>query len=223
MAISYTMGELLCGFTPEFQIENRLAELIEPNTDATEWTVRLKPDLVFQNGKSITSDDVVYTFRRMLDPKNPMGGASALLGLTYDGISKMDARTVRFTLEQPNAVFPEGLANHFGKIVPVDFDEMNPVGAGPFKLKSFSPGQQIVFEAFPDFWRGAPFLDGVTLIEFNDATARVNALLGGTVDAITQLPGAQMKIGGGQSWIQGAEFPDRRLGANLHACGCETL
>ena len=78
-------------------------------------------------------------------------------------------------------------------IVPVDYDPANPVGTGPYKYDSFTPGEQSRFLKNPDYWEdGKPYADELIIIDFTDDTARVNALLGGQVDAITTLPAAQI-------------------------------
>ena len=97
------------------------------------------------------------------------------------------------TLEFANAGFPDDIGQYFNAIVPTDYDPQNPVGTGPFKYVSFTPGEQAEFEKFPDYWEeGKPYVDKLIIIGFPDATARVNALLGGQVDAIVNLPAAQI-------------------------------
>ena len=63
--------EPLIGLTPEAQPVNVLAEEITPNAKATEWTVRIKQGITFHNGKPLTADDVIYTFRQILNPRPP--------------------------------------------------------------------------------------------------------------------------------------------------------
>ena len=59
--------------------------------------------------------------------------------------------------------------------------------------ESFTPGQQSVFKRFPNYWQHPkPYVDELTIIDFTDDTARVNALLGGQVQAIDNLPTAQI-------------------------------
>ncbi|MGH2894711.1 MAG: ABC transporter substrate-binding protein, partial [Solirubrobacteraceae bacterium] len=78
-------------------------------------------------------------------------------------------------------------------IVPTDYDPKNPVGTGAFMYASFTPGQQSLFKKFPNYWQsGRPYADQLTIIDFTDDTARVNALLGGQVDAIDNLPTGQI-------------------------------
>jgi peptide/nickel transport system substrate-binding protein len=57
---------------------------------------------------------------------------------------------VRIRLQIPNVGFPDDLGQYFNGIVPSDYDPKNPVGTGPFKYKSFSPGQRSVFAKNPD-------------------------------------------------------------------------
>jgi peptide/nickel transport system substrate-binding protein len=96
-------------------------------------------------------------------------------------------------LQFANAAFPDDLGQYFNAIVPTDYDPANPVGTGPFKYESFTPGEQSRFVRNPDYWEnGKPLADELVIIDFTDDTARVNALLGGQVEAITNLPAAQI-------------------------------
>jgi peptide/nickel transport system substrate-binding protein len=79
--------------------------------------------------------------------------------------------------------------------VPVGYDPKSPIGAGPFKFVSFTPGEQSVFTRHPNYWRkDEPYLDEVVIIDFPDDTARVNALISNQVDAISQLPLGQVNV-----------------------------
>ncbi len=184
----------LMGLSNEFQLENRLAEEVSPNADASVWKVKLKSGLEWHDGKPVTADDVVFTFQRTLDPAEPLLGASGLGGLEPNGVVKVDDTTIEFRLTKPNAIFAEGLAMRYNMIVPVGFDPANPVGCGPFKLAEFRPAEQASFTAYEGFWRGAPNISDLTIIEFADEAARVNAFLSDTVHAITQLPRAQVPV-----------------------------
>jgi len=194
IAITFQLYDALLGWDENYKLTNLLAEEVTPNADATVWTVKLRQGVVFHNGAPMTADDVVYSYKRIIDPKNPKMGATQLAALKSSGIKKIDANTVQFTLDSPNSVFDEAMAVYGNTIVPVGFDPKAPVGTGPFKLTSFSPGQQIVFAANTEYWGEKPHVDKLTIIEFADPTARVNALLGGQVDAISDLPSSQVKV-----------------------------
>jgi len=194
IAIQYQLYDGLTGFDLNSQVVNHMAESLTPNADATVWTCKLKSGLTWHDGKPVTADDVVYSFQRILDPKNPKTAASGLVGLTPKGVVKVDNLTVELRLDQPNAVIPEGLAFRGSQVVPLNFDPQKPIGCGPFKLTGFNPGQQFTFAPFASFWAGAPHVDDLTIIEFADDTARVNALSSGQVQAISTLPASQVKV-----------------------------
>jgi peptide/nickel transport system substrate-binding protein len=192
-ALNWTMYEGLMQYSPDLTPELLLAEEVSSNADATEWIVRLKPDILWHDGKPVTADDVVYSFKRIVNPKDPLDGAAGLGGLKTSGITKVDKRTVKFSYEKPNVLLgTDGLTQRLVHIVPVDFDPNNPIGCGPWKLKTFRPGEQFELEAFEDYHGGRPYLDGLKLIEFADPTARFNALVSGQVDALTELPASQI-------------------------------
>jgi len=194
IAIQYCMYDGLTAFDQEAKVANRLAEEITPNADGTVWTARLRPGLSWHDGKPVTADDVVYSFERIVDPKAPKTAAASLTGLEPGGTVKIDDQTVEFRLASPNVLLPEGLAFRGSQLVPVGFDPKKPIGCGPFKLTTFKPGDQFTFAPFAEFWDGSPLIDDLTIIEFADDTARVNALSSGTVQAISQLPAAQIGI-----------------------------
>jgi peptide/nickel transport system substrate-binding protein len=190
----WNLYESLAVRTPDFsELEMLLAESIEPDKRPDSWTIRLKPGLTFHNGKPVTADDVIFSLRRIVDPKDPKVGAASIGYIDEKALRKLDDRTVRVPLKFANSGFPDDLGQYFNSIVPTDYDPKQPVGTGPFKYESFSPGQQSVFTKFADYWeKGKPFVDKLTIIDFADDTARVNALLGGQVDAIDNLPAAQL-------------------------------
>ena len=194
IAITFQLYDALLGWDENYKLMNCLAEEYSANSDATVWTVKLRKGVVFHDGTPMTADDVVYSYLRIINPKSPKMGSTQLAQLPASGIRKIDATTVQFKLDSPNSVFDEAMAVYGNTIVPVGFNPKSPIGTGPFKLKSFSPGQQIVFNANTNYWGEAPHVDELTIIEFEDPSARVNALLGGTVDAISDLPSAEIKV-----------------------------
>jgi peptide/nickel transport system substrate-binding protein len=183
----------------DFQPEMLLAESVEMDGQPDSWTIRLKQGIEFHNGKTVTADDVIFSLRRITDPKNPGTGAVPLGDIDRAGLRKLDERTVRVPLTEPNSGFPDDLGQYFNAIVPTDFDPKNPVGTGAFRFKSFTPGEETRIVKNPNYWRdGEPKLDEVVLIDIPDATARVNALLGGDVDMIMDLPAGQVSTVEGQ-------------------------
>jgi peptide/nickel transport system substrate-binding protein len=191
----WNLYESLAVRTPDFsELEMLIAESIEPaGSKPDAWTVRLKDGIEFHNGKTVGADDVIFSLKRITDPKDPKVGNSSISYIDRDNLKKIDERTVRIPLKLTNAAFADDLGQYFNAIVPTDYDPKKPVGTGPFKYQSFSPGQRSVFVKNPNYWQtGRPYADQLTIIDFPDDTARTNALLGGQVEAINNVPGAQL-------------------------------
>jgi peptide/nickel transport system substrate-binding protein len=179
----------LIGQNPQGKPELVLAQEISPNRDATTWTIRVKRGIEFHDGKELTADDVIYTFRRILNPKSPGAAAAGLALIDAVGMKKRDKYTVEIPCKSPFATLEDSLAiAGYSSIVPVDFDPKKATGTGPFQLVSFTPGQQSTFARFPHYWRsGRPYLDKVVINDFSDETSQVNALLGGQADVVNLL------------------------------------
>ena len=194
IAIQYIMYEGLTAWDFDMNLTNLLAESIEPNADGSVWQVKLRDGVLWHDGKPVTAADVVYSMDRIVDPKDPKVGSAALTGVAPGGTKKIDDLTVEFTLTTPNVLLDENLAERSCKIVPVGFDPKNPIGSGPFKMLEMKPGDQFKWEAFADYWDTPPYVDTLTMIEFADDTARINALQGGQIHAMSQLPKSQAKV-----------------------------
>jgi peptide/nickel transport system substrate-binding protein len=181
--------EPLIGLTPEAQPINVLAEELISNKKATEWTVRVRQGITFHNGKELTADDVIYTFQTILNPKAPGSAAAGLASIDAKGMTKLDAYTVRIPCSTPFATLHQALAiPGYSDIIPVGYNQAAPVGTGPFKLLSFSPGTQSTFVRYDGYWQpGMPLLDEVVITDYADQTSQVNALLAGQVDVVNLL------------------------------------
>jgi peptide/nickel transport system substrate-binding protein len=187
----------------EFKIVNALAEEVSPTDKKGQvWTIRVRPDVTFHNGKTLTADDVIFSFKHVLDPKFPNGVASTLVDIDPNRMKKLDERTVELTLKRPNAVLDEILCYFRMFIVPVGFDIKVPVGTGPFKFKTFKPGVSTLFLANENYWGEGPWVDQVETIDFSDDAANVNALLGGVVDMAAAVPFSQVPTLKSTSGIQ---------------------
>src|SRR6266540_5742224 len=194
-ARAISLYDTLATYDVDHQVEMSLADKITPSKDGKTWTVHLRDGLKFSDGSPITADDVIYTFRRITDSADPKAGATALKDLKRDAMKAPDAQTIVFPFKAPFATFVDAVAQYSVGIVPEGYDPAKPVSSGPFMFKSLTPGQQSTFVKNPHYWReGQPYVDSLVIIDFPDDTARVNALLGGQVDAIDQLPLGQINV-----------------------------
>ncbi|MBO0845881.1 MAG: ABC transporter substrate-binding protein [Nocardioides sp.] len=194
-----TAFETLLTFDDNYQLQtDGLAESVEAD-NPKQYTIRIRDGIEFQNGKPFTADDVIYSLQRIGTEKNGLTGFAATATMDIKNLKKVDDRTVRLPLLSPDSTIPQTLASYTFGMVPVGYDKFSgdvstQIGTGCYKLKSFTPGQESVHERNPNYWRGdgSPWFDTVTITDFNDSTAQLNALKGGQIDAMTDVPAGQV-------------------------------
>lgn len=168
-----------------------LAEEFSPNKSATVWTVRLRKGVTFHDGKPLTADDVLYTIRRITNPKSPLAGSTSFTPVDVSAIKKRDKWTLELPCHHPYSILDQTLAGYyqFFNIVPEHFrPHQHPNGTGPFKYQAFSPGVKSTTIRNDNYWaNGRPYLNEIQTINFADETSQVNALVSGTVDLIDNL------------------------------------
>jgi len=177
----------------EGQPELVLAESIEPNKTATEWTIKLKKGIRCHDGSILTAKDVLFSFQRII--KGEFAAAAILGPIDLKASKALDDLTAVIKFEKPYSIFYEGLAARFEGIyiVPTGYNPKKPIGTGPFKLKSFTPGRESITVRFDEYWDAPkPYLDEVRTININEETAQVSALQSGQVDCIDYLTAASI-------------------------------
>ncbi|MDQ1034299.1 peptide/nickel transport system substrate-binding protein [Streptomyces sp. V3I8] len=190
VARAKALFDKLADYGDDLSARPRLASGWEPNAGLDRWTVTLrKAD--FHDGKAVTAEDVLFSYRRIADPEQAFRAKASLEPVDLAASRAVDERTVEFVLKRPTAEFPNVLAAFGAYIVPAgssgsDFDG-KPVGSGPFRFVSFAPGRSAVFRRNDAYWDGAPHLDEVEFVVANEESARVNALLGGQVEYAHEL------------------------------------
>jgi peptide/nickel transport system substrate-binding protein len=168
------------------KVQLSLADEMTPNSDASVWTIRVRKGVTFHNGKPLTADDVMHSFFNIVDPKAPGSFAAALAGLDIAGMKKVDTLTAQIPFHAPLASLPDLLAAYTTFVIPVGFDPKNPVGTGPFKYQSFTPGTSSTFVRNSHYWQaGLPYVDSVTINDFPDPTSQLNAFQSGQIDLIS--------------------------------------
>ena len=178
---------------PEIDLIPTLALSAEPNADATSWTLQLRPDVIWHDGKPFTADDVVWTIQQWQNPRNINSGTTAGM-IDYERVRKRGNLTVEVPLLFPVAQFPTFTTFYNNLVVPngtsISEQAHNPVGTGPFKFVSFQPGSQSVFAANPHYWQpGLPYVDKLIVdSSFTAPAAQMNALLAGDIHVFTQAP-----------------------------------
>lgn len=157
-------GHIFSGLTKydkDIKITGDLAESWEVSRDGLEIIFHLRKGVKWHDGAEFTSDDVVFTYKTVTDPKVPTP-----YGSNYGPVRKVEALgryTVRVTYSEPYAPALESwgmgiIPRHIleGKdIAAVEYNR-NPVGTGPYRLKEWVTGQKIVLEAFEEYFEGRP-------------------------------------------------------------------
>jgi len=172
-----------------------LALSAESNADASVWVFKLRPDVTWHDGKPFTADDVVYNFQTVWSNPNLDFSSGFLTGMIdFKNVKKLDSLTVQVPLNMPAAQFPTIFAYFDFPVVQegatVRSSAKNPVGTGPFKFGSFTPGSRSVFTANKNYWEsGLPYVDQLVVdSSFTDTNSLFNALLDGSINLFPSLP-----------------------------------
>ena len=191
----------LAYFDENYKIKLSLAEELRAEK-ANQYLIRVRDGIEFHNGKTLTIDDVIYSIRRTKNPKLKLFGNAAFGAIDLKRIKKLDKRTCRLFLSRADITLLEAFAQYFQGVVPVGYQPnavgkgpLQYVGTGPYKVQSFTPGRESVHVKNTNYWRnGQPYFDQVRIINFPDDAAKVNALLSGQIDAMTDVPFAQVPV-----------------------------
>ncbi|GAB3227208.1 ABC transporter substrate-binding protein [Glycomyces halotolerans] len=163
----------------EGEYRYELAETVEPNDDATVWTIVIRDDAEFHDGSPVTAADVAFSLTALAGPDS--NRASVYAALAPDGVSAVDDRTVEVALAQPRADFRESVLVVYSPVFPdgtTDFTD--PIGSGPYRYED-SDEQTVRLTAVAGHWRGTG-PDTLEILRISDPTARLNALVGDQID-----------------------------------------
>ena len=170
-----------------------LAVSWKPINDTT-WEFKLRENVKWHDGSPFTADDVVFTFTRAVNvPNSPSGFGTYLKGKEA---VKVDDHTVHIKTPKPYPLMPNDMStfsivskkNGEGAKTEDYNSGKAAIGTGPFKYKSYVPGDKFVFVRNDDYWGDKPAWTEVTMKPIKSSPSRVAALLAGDVDMIAQVP-----------------------------------
>jgi len=189
----YALHDAMVKPMPGKADEPCLAESVKAAADGLSYELKVRAGAKFHNGAPVTAEDVKFSFERY------RGTSAALMKERVASVETPDERTVRFVLNKP---WPDFLtfyssATGAGWIVPKKYvqevgDEgfkKAPIGAGPYKFVSFTPGVELVFEAFDQYWRKPPTVKRLVLKVVPEEATRLAALKRGEVDIAYSIRG----------------------------------
>ncbi len=179
----------------DMEVVPELAKEWESSDDGTEWTFILEEDVVFQDGEPFNAEAVKINFERLSDKDNNLAMYPDI-GQNIESIEAKDDVTVIFNLKEPKYSFLRDLtapANGIMSPKSIESKEREeiskePVGAGPYKLKDWNPGDSVELEAHADYWRGEPEFETVTFKVVQENSSRITMLSNDEIDLASTIP-----------------------------------
>jgi peptide/nickel transport system substrate-binding protein len=193
--VLYVLHDALVKPMPGNIMTPSLAESWTLAKDGVTYEFVIRKNAKFHNGDPVTAEDVKFTFERY------KGSGAKLLKERVKEIQVVAPNRVRFVLKEP---WPDFMAFYGTSatgaswIVPKKYIERvgedaykkAPVGAGPYKFASFTPGVELTVDAFPDYWRKAPSVKRLVMRSIPDESTRAASVKTGEVDLAYLFGGA---------------------------------
>jgi len=216
LAVLALTGEFLC-VSENKQLTPWLAESWTSNTDATEWTFKIRQGVKFNDGGPMTAKDVAASINRMADPANKSNALSATTGvLSATSAKATDDTTVVFTLDSPVGSFPYYVSsdNYNSIILPEayagDFTKSFP-GTGPWKNTAYQEGVSASYARNDDYWGKKAIPDKLEVTFAADEAAQILALQGNQIDVLQQV-----SVSGAQAILEDPAFAIITLQSAAH-------
>lgn len=193
------VGDTLLVCNKEGGYTGTLAESWDISEDGTVYTFHLRDDVYFhpgavQDGRKLVAEDVVWSL------EHSRSFFSNYLSMVTD-MQALDDTTVQITIDKPNILLLNGLANRSNSITcPEEYEYwgddaygLHFVGTGAFKVTEHVPDQYTVCERFDNYWGETANLDSVTFKIIADTTQMINALLAGEIDVCLNVTGESVQ------------------------------
>ena len=203
---AYQICSQIVRYSTDLSLEPDLATEWSSSDDLTTWRFRIRRDVEFHDGRTLTPRDCIYTLNRHRGE-----GSGSRIRPLMDTIRevKADGDWLVVELRLPNADFPKYLGTYHAVVIPDGFEDFdNLVGTGPFILDSFRPGEGMLAKRNPNYHReGYPHVDEVESFGIDDTEARMHALLDGDIHFTTRVDADSIPIIEGAPTAEMASTP----------------
>ena len=195
---------LVCKSADGSALEPRLATSWESSADGLTWTFTLRKDAVFSDGSALTPEDVVFSFNRMMAVRDAKGTIFAGYFASLDSVECSDDMVLTIHLKAANPIMLTDMCIPASAIIQKKhYDEqggeekaaLGQVGTGPYYVAEWVQKQYIVLKENPYYWGkadGYPKTPEIKIVEVPEASTRIMMLEAGEVDAIVDVPVANM-------------------------------
>lgn len=202
---------------PNLQTTPALAESWT-NIDPTTWRVKLRPGVVFHDGTALTPEDVIFSMTRAKDIPNSPAPFTGAVG-SIASMTAVDPLTIEFKTKGPTPDFIEQVGLVYivqkkaaeGKSIEAFNAGSAAIGTGPYRLKSWTPGDSIALVRNDNYWGKKPDFENATIKYISNDAARVAALRSGAVDLIDAVPPGDVKTLSGVKGIRLTSIPSARV------------
>ena len=163
----------------------RLASSWDVSDDGLVYTLQIREGALWHDGSPVTADDVIWTMNWQIESE----GTVASLLSTVDSISASGDNGIELKLSAPNPDFLYNLTDNKLVILKAGAEDIGVEfnGSGPFIMEEMIAGDRTILRANADYWGGAPSIDRLEFIYFDDQQAGIAAVQGGSVDGIARL------------------------------------
>lgn len=178
--------------TTTLEIGKDLATEYSTSEDGLTWTVTIRDDVKFTDGELLTAEDVAFTYNHCRD-----NSTVSDFSMLEEAVA-VDETTVEFHMNRPYSIWPYTMAV-VGIMPEHAYDEsygQNPIGSGRYVLKQWDKGQQVIFEANPDYYGEAPEMKKVTVLFMEEDAALAAAMAGQADVAHTAASYSEQRIDG---------------------------
>jgi peptide/nickel transport system substrate-binding protein len=171
-------------------LATEMPKLVAPTT----WEVKLRRGVRFHNGEEFSAESVKWSLERLANPANKLRATSNFT--LIDRVEIVDPYLVRVHTKKPWPIFVKAMAFAQAAMYPPKAYEgkdsayisKNPIGTGPYRYVRWTKDEEIVLDAYEQYWRGAPRIKTVVFRPIPDDAVRVAALQNGEIDVAVNIP-----------------------------------